>query len=92
MNETMLLARVFGLGVWIIILLRFRSVQPPPTRAGRYTGPLAAVLLLSAFVLGGANPIFHLVQPDSLSPTYSVVAIVAGLLGLAWLMLSTSRQ
>jgi hypothetical protein len=91
MNELAFLIRLFAVCIWVVILLRFRSVQPPPSRAGRFTGPLAMVLLTSCLLLGAVNPVIHWVAGEDLSSIYTVAAFLAGLLGLAWLMLSERK-
>jgi hypothetical protein len=49
------------------------------------------VLLTSCLLLGAVNPVIHWVAGEDLSSIYTVAAFLAGLLGLAWLMLSERK-
>lgn len=92
MNELTLLIRVGSLIPWLLVLWAFRKVQPPPSRAGRYTGPVAMCIVLGVLVLGSANPVLHVLPSESLSTIYTLADAVSGLLGVAWLMLTNPRK
>jgi hypothetical protein len=93
MNEWTVGVRLFALIVWCGVFLRFsQGTVPPPSRAGRYTGPLAMVVLLAVLLLGAVNTGLKLVPPDSLTGIYTLATLFGGMLGIAWLMLSTTRR